>query len=88
MKASQKSRANWLHYLDARAAERPDGLLTAEGVLKAVGTLADADTIYGLDIGNNTVWSTRMLPFDQNQKNDDVRLVWCDGLRRFSGDCC
>lgn len=66
--ASQKSRANWLHYLDARAAERPDGLLTAEGVLKAVGTLADADTIYGLDIGNNTVWSTRMLPFDQNQK--------------------
>lgn len=68
LKAAQRSRANWIKYLDARAAERPEGLLTAEGVLKEVGTLADADTIYGLDIGNNTVWATRSLPFDQNQK--------------------
>lgn len=68
LKACQQSRQNWLAYLDERAALTTDAPLTAEAVLRQVGSLSESDTIYGLDVGNNTVFSTRMLPFDQQQQ--------------------
>ncbi|MFC6253624.1 thiamine pyrophosphate-dependent enzyme [Secundilactobacillus hailunensis] len=68
LKARHVARQNWRGYLDERVAARPAGLLTAEAVLREVAQLATPDTIYGLDIGNNMVWSTRMLPFGDGQE--------------------
>lgn len=68
LKACRIARQNWHSYLDERVKARPDGLLTPEAVLRQVSELVTADTVYGLDIGNNTVWSTRMLPFGDGQQ--------------------
>ncbi|WP_054653889.1 thiamine pyrophosphate-binding protein [Secundilactobacillus silagei] len=68
LKACHIARQNWHGYLDERVAARPTGLLTAEAVLRGVSQLSTPDTIYGLDIGNNMVWSTRMLPFGNGQE--------------------
>ncbi len=59
LQACHMARENWHGYLDERVAARPNGLLTPEAVLRQVSQLVTADTVYGLDIGNNTVWSTR-----------------------------
>lgn len=67
LQACHMARENWHGYLDERVAARPNGLLTPEAVLRQVSQLVTADTVYGLDIGNNTVWSTRMLPFGDGQ---------------------
>ncbi|WP_089120329.1 thiamine pyrophosphate-dependent enzyme [Secundilactobacillus pentosiphilus] len=68
LQACHAARKNWQGYLNERVAARPDGLLTPEAVLRKVAELVTDDTIYGLDIGNNTVWSTRMLPFGDGQQ--------------------
>lgn len=68
LKACRQAKQNWQAYLEERVNARPKGMLTPEAVLKAVSSLSIADTTYGLDIGNNTIWSARMLPFDQHQK--------------------
>ncbi|MCH5462774.1 pyruvate oxidase [Lactobacillus sp. LC28-10] len=67
LKACHVARKNWHGYLNERVSARPNGLLTPEAVLRQVSQLVTADTIYGLDIGNNTVWSARMLPFGDGQ---------------------
>lgn len=65
--ACQQSRRNWHHYLDQQANDRPNGLLTAEAVLQALQPVLKSDAVYGLDIGNNTIWSVRNLPFSGQQ---------------------
>ncbi|NVY96654.1 pyruvate oxidase [Lactobacillus sp. DCY120] len=65
--AAKKDKANWDQWLKTCAQDDQDGL-RAEGVIQAVKDYSHKDAIYGLDVGNNTEWSIRQLPFDQQQK--------------------
>lgn len=67
LKAAQKDRVLWLNWLDKLANDDQEGL-RAEGVLKAIKESAADDAVFGLDVGNNTEWSLRQLPFDKQQK--------------------
>src|SRR5699024_7498738 len=67
LKAAQKDRVLWLNWLDKLASDDEKGL-RAEGVLQAIKENATANAVFGLDVGNNTEWSLRQLPFDKGQK--------------------
>lgn len=67
LKAAQKDRVLWLNWLDKLANNDENGL-RAEGVLQAIKENATANAVFGLDVGNNTEWSLRQLPFDKDQK--------------------
>ena len=67
LKAAQKDRILWLNWLDKLANDDENGL-RAEGVLQAIKENATDNAVFGLDVGNNTEWSLRQLPFDKDQK--------------------
>ena len=67
LKAAQKDRVLWLNWLDKLANDDENGL-RAEGVLQAIKENATDNAVFGLDVGNNTEWSLRQLPFDKDQK--------------------
>ncbi|MGX6979160.1 thiamine pyrophosphate-dependent enzyme [Vagococcus elongatus] len=67
LKAARISKENWDRYLTELAADEANGL-SAEAVIKAVGDHSTADAYYGLDVGNNTMYSVRMLPLNQQRQ--------------------
>ena len=67
LKAAQKDRVLWMEWLEKLAADDKDGL-RAEGVIQAIKENATSDAVFGLDVGNNTEWSLRQLPFDKDQQ--------------------
>ncbi|GBG94443.1 pyruvate oxidase [Ligilactobacillus salitolerans] len=67
LKAAQKDRALWMQWLEKLAADDQNGL-RAEGVIQAIKENAADDAVFGLDVGNNTEWSLRQLPFNKEQQ--------------------
>ena len=67
LKAAQKDRVLWMEWLEKLADDDKDGL-RAEGVIQAIKENATSDAVFGLDVGNNTEWSLRQLPFDKDQQ--------------------
>ncbi|WEV51040.1 thiamine pyrophosphate-binding protein [Lactobacillus sp. ESL0731] len=67
LKAAQKDRVLWVKWLEKLAADDHAGL-RAESVIQAIKENSTKDAIFGLDVGNNTEWALRQLPFDQDQK--------------------
>ncbi|VDG20278.1 pyruvate oxidase [Lactobacillus sp.] [Lactiplantibacillus mudanjiangensis] len=67
VKAAKQDKVNWNKWLAQLAADDHDGL-AAEGVIAAVKAAATDDAVFGLDVGNNTEWSIRQLPFNQDQR--------------------
>lgn len=67
LKAAQKDRTLWMQWLEKLAADDQNGL-RAEGVIQAIKENATDNAIFGLDVGNNTEWSLRQLPFNKEQK--------------------
>lgn len=67
LKAARISKADWERYLNDLAADESKGL-SAEAVIKAVGEYSAPDAYYGLDVGNNTMYSVRMLPLNQQRQ--------------------
>ena len=65
--AAQVNRRNWLHWLDALADDDSKGL-AAEAVIREVARHAARNAVFGIDVGNNTAWALRQLPFDHEQR--------------------
>lgn len=65
--AGRLSRKKWDEWLDKLANDESEGL-PAEAVIKAIKKHSTDDAIYGIDVGNNTMHSIRMLPLNKNQK--------------------
>lgn len=65
-KAAQRNRSNWLDWLDKLADDDSTGL-AAESVLRELSHNASGKAVFSIDVGNNTAWSLRQLPFDQDQ---------------------
>ncbi|NLB90612.1 MAG: pyruvate oxidase [Clostridiales bacterium] len=61
LRAGRENKKNWDNWLQAIAGNDEEGL-SAEAVIKAVGEASTQDAYYGLDVGNNTMYSVRMLP--------------------------
>lgn len=67
LKSARISKANWNRYLEEVAEDETHGL-SAEAVIKAIGKYSTPDAYYGLDVGNNTMYSVRMLPLNQGRQ--------------------
>ncbi|WP_024624628.1 thiamine pyrophosphate-dependent enzyme [Lactiplantibacillus fabifermentans] len=65
--AAKQDKANWDTWLAKLAADDHDGL-AAEGVMAAIKAASDEDAVFGLDVGNNTEWAIRQLPFNRDQR--------------------
>lgn len=66
--AARQSKRNWDAWLNAVASDDAKGL-TPEAVLRAVREGASDDAFFGLDVGNNTMHSVRMLPLYAKQQH-------------------
>ncbi|UQS83016.1 pyruvate oxidase [Bombilactobacillus thymidiniphilus] len=66
-KAAVQDKKNWDQWLLQAAKDDQNGL-RAEGVIQAIKENSSHNAVFGLDVGNNTEWSIRQLPFDQEQK--------------------
>lgn len=64
--ASRINVKNWYNWLDKRANNDSKGL-NAEAVLKKVDEIARDDALFGLGVGNNTMYSVRNLSIKENQ---------------------
>lgn len=67
LKAAQKDKLNWNAWLDKVADDDSNGL-SPEAVIRAIKENSDDDAVFGLDVGNNLMWSIRQLPFNHDQK--------------------
>lgn len=67
LQANQQNKRNWDAWLDELAADDSKGL-RAESVMKAIKENATDDSVFGLDVGNNTAWAIRQIPLNKNQK--------------------
>lgn len=67
LKAAQKDKQNWDAWLNKVANDESDGL-APEAVIRAIKENSTDQTVYGLDVGNNLMWSLRQLPFNRQQK--------------------
>ncbi|MFD1126246.1 thiamine pyrophosphate-dependent enzyme [Lentilactobacillus raoultii] len=67
LKAAQKDKQNWDAWLNKVADDESDGL-APEAVIRAIKENSTDQTVYGLDVGNNLMWSLRQLPFNRQQK--------------------
>lgn len=67
VKAAKQDKANWDAWLNKLAEDDTDGL-AAEGVMAAIKAAATDDAVFGLDVGNNTEWAIRQLPFNHDQR--------------------
>lgn len=68
LRAARTDKQNWERWLDARASDETGGL-APEAVLRAIRKHATEDAFFGLDVGNNTMHSIRMLPLNKNQQH-------------------
>ncbi|UQS82162.1 thiamine pyrophosphate-dependent enzyme [Bombilactobacillus folatiphilus] len=66
LKAAQQDKRNWDQWLLELSQDDAQGL-RAEGVIQAIKDNSTNNAVYSLDVGNNTEWSIRQLPFDQQQ---------------------
>lgn len=73
LKACRINKKNWDNWLEAIADDDSEGL-NAEAVIKAIRDRSTEDAFYGLDVGNNTMYSVRMLPL--NGKRDHIISGW------------
>ena len=67
LEAGRLSKKDWDQWIEKLASDESEGL-PAEAVIKAIKKHSTDDAIYGIDVGNNTMHSIRMLPFNKNQK--------------------
>ncbi|AVK63181.1 pyruvate oxidase [Lactobacillus sp. CBA3606] len=67
VQAAKQDKANWDQWLTQLAEDDQAGL-AAEGVMAAIKAAATPDAVFGLDVGNNTEWAIRQLPFNQQQR--------------------
>lgn len=67
LKAAQKDKQNWDAWLNKVADDDHDGL-APEAVIRAIKENSDDNAVFGLDVGNNLMWSIRQLPFNHDQK--------------------
>ncbi|MCR8969061.1 thiamine pyrophosphate-dependent enzyme [Facklamia sp. 7083-14-GEN3] len=65
--AAKTNKVNWDNWLRKIAADDSNGL-APEAVLLKIREFADKDALFGLDVGNNTMHSVRLLPLNDNQK--------------------
>ncbi|WP_025730364.1 thiamine pyrophosphate-binding protein [Atopobacter phocae] len=65
--AAKKNKENWDQWLRKIAADDSNGL-APEAVLLKIREFADKDALFGLDVGNNTMHSVRLLPLNDEQK--------------------
>ena len=68
LKANRLNKANWEKWLDDIADDDSEGL-NAEAVIRAIKEYSEDDAYYGLDVGNNTMYSVRMLPLHGEHKH-------------------
>lgn len=68
LKAARTNKQNWDNWLNALADDDTKGL-SPEGVLKAVREHAADDAFFGVDVGNNSIHSVRMLPLYHKQRH-------------------
>lgn len=67
LRAARKDKVNWDAWLNKVADDETDGL-APEAVIRAIKDYSHDDAVFGLDVGNNLMWSIRQLPFNHNQK--------------------
>lgn len=67
LQAAQKDKANWDAWLEKLSKDDHQGL-RAESVMAAIKDHAADNTIFGLDVGNNTEWAIRQIPLNHDQK--------------------
>ncbi len=67
LKAARLDKQNWDKWLDKLASDDSEGL-PAEAVMKTIKVHATDNTIFAADVGNNTEWAVRQLPFNKDQK--------------------
>lgn len=67
LKAAQEDKKNWDNWLLELANDDSKGL-RAESVIQAIKENSTDDTVFGLDVGNNTEWAIRQIPMNKNQK--------------------
>lgn len=67
LKAAQQDKKNWDAWLNKVADDDQSGL-NPEAVIRAIKDHSDDDAVFGLDVGNNLMWSIRQLPFNHDQK--------------------
>lgn len=67
LKAVQEDKANWDQWLLDLSKDESKGL-RAESVMEAIKENATDQTVFGLDVGNNTEWAIRQIPLNKDQK--------------------
>ncbi|KRN93791.1 pyruvate oxidase [Pediococcus stilesii] len=67
LKAAQEDKANWDEWLLDLSKDESKGL-RAESVMEAIKENATDETVFGLDVGNNTEWAIRQIPLNKDQK--------------------
>lgn len=67
LKAARQDKQNWDAWLNKVADDEQNGL-APEAVIRAIKENSDDDAVFGLDVGNNLMWSIRQLPFNHDQK--------------------
>lgn len=68
LKAARISKQNWENWLEALADDTTHSL-TPEAVMRAVRRHATEDAFFGVDVGNNSIYSVRMLPLYAQQQH-------------------
>lgn len=68
LKAARKSKENWDKWLYKISQDDSKGL-SPEGVIQAIKDNSSDDAFFGLDVGNNTMHSIRMLPLYKKQQH-------------------
>ncbi|QQK06891.1 thiamine pyrophosphate-dependent enzyme [Miniphocaeibacter halophilus] len=68
LKACRINKKNWDTWLENIADDDSKGL-NAEAVIKAIRDRSTEDAFYGLDVGNNTMYSVRMLPLNKKRRH-------------------
>ncbi|RVU55017.1 thiamine pyrophosphate-dependent enzyme [Anaerosphaera multitolerans] len=68
LKATRINKKNWDNWLNAIADDDKEGL-SAEAVIRAIRERSEENAFYGLDVGNNTMYSVRMLPLYAKQQH-------------------
>ncbi len=61
LRAARINMKNWDAWLDATASDDSKGL-NPESVIRKIGEFSKPDALYGLGVGNNTMYSVRQLP--------------------------
>ncbi|NLY20894.1 MAG: pyruvate oxidase [Tissierellia bacterium] len=68
LKAARISKVNWEKWLNDIADDDSEGL-APEAVIRAIRERATDDAYFGLDVGNNTMYSVRGLPLNKERQH-------------------